>query len=93
MCCGAAGVQHAPGWWVRGAWELASPDGPDLAPEVAKLEGLTGKWEQLDYTGIVDFMHGNQAITRNTVDWQERYLQPESASEEMLHSGHLDIDF
>jgi len=33
-------------------------DGPDLAPEVAKMEGLSGEWEDMDYRGIVDYMIG-----------------------------------
>jgi len=28
-------------------------DGPELAPEVAKLEGLSGEWEGMDYRGFV----------------------------------------
>lgn len=44
-------------------------DGPELAPEVAKLEGLSGEWEDMDYRGIVDYMSGNRTIVRAESDW------------------------
>jgi hypothetical protein len=44
-------------------------DGPELAPEVAKLEGLSGEWEDMDYRGIVDYMSGNRTIVREADDW------------------------
>jgi hypothetical protein len=28
-------------------------DGPELAPEVATLEGLSGEWQTMDYDEIV----------------------------------------
>ncbi len=45
-------------------------DGPELAPEVAKLEGLSGEWEEMDYRGFVDYMSGSRTIVRKTDDWQ-----------------------
>ena len=68
-------------------------DGPDLAPEVARLEGLSGKWEDLDYSDIVDFMRGDQALIRDVADGHERNPQPESVSQEMVPSTDMDIDF
>jgi hypothetical protein len=44
-------------------------DGPELAPEVAKLEGLSGEWQEMDYRGIVDYMSGNRTIVREKNDW------------------------
>ncbi|MCK6580768.1 MAG: hypothetical protein L6Q98_21970 [Anaerolineae bacterium] len=44
-------------------------DGPELAPEVAKLEGLSGEWGDMDYRGIVDYMSGNRTIVREVEDW------------------------
>jgi hypothetical protein len=45
-------------------------DGPELAPEVAKLEGLSGEWEDMDYGEIVDFMSGNRTIIRAESEWR-----------------------
>lgn len=44
-------------------------DGPELAPEVAKLEGLSGAWEEMDYWGVVGYMSGNRTIVREESDW------------------------
>ncbi len=44
-------------------------DGPELAPEVAKLEGLSGEWEEMDYRGIVDYMSGERTVVREANDW------------------------
>ncbi|MEO8397578.1 MAG: hypothetical protein ABI700_31570, partial [Chloroflexota bacterium] len=44
-------------------------DGPELAPEVAKLEGLSGEWEDIDYRGIVDYMSGKRTIVREAEEW------------------------
>lgn len=44
-------------------------DGPELAPEVAKLEGLSGEWQEMDYQGIVDYMSGSRTIVREESDW------------------------
>lgn len=44
-------------------------DGPELAPEVAKLEGLSGEWEEMNYNQIVDYMSGNRTVVREVDDW------------------------
>jgi len=44
-------------------------DGPELAPEVAKLEGLSGEWEAMDYSEIVDTMSGNRTVVCEADDW------------------------
>jgi hypothetical protein len=45
-------------------------DGPELAPEVAKLEGLSGEWEEMDYDKIVDYMSGRRTIVREESEWR-----------------------
>lgn len=39
-------------------------DGPELAPEVARLEGLSGEWRDMDDDGIAAYMRGERAIVR-----------------------------
>jgi len=56
-------------------------DGPELAPEVAKLEGLSGEWEEMDYRGIVDTMSGHRTIVRETDDWHLHDPNAERESE------------
>jgi hypothetical protein len=68
-------------------------EGPDLAPEVAKLEGLSGKWEDLDYSDIVEFMRSDQAVIRDIMDVHEHNPQTERGSQELVHSSRMDIDF
>jgi hypothetical protein len=43
-------------------------DGPELAPEVAKLEGLSGDWQALDTRALADAAH-SRAIVRDAADW------------------------
>ncbi|MBN8590661.1 MAG: hypothetical protein J0M33_02840 [Anaerolineae bacterium] len=47
-------------------------DPPELAEEVAKLEGLPAAWEDLDYQGIVDFMSGDTTVVRDAGEWHPR---------------------
>jgi hypothetical protein len=54
-------------------------DGPELAPEVAKLEGLSGEWEDMDYRGIVDYMSGHRTMVRAESEW---YLHNPDAERE-----------
>ncbi len=54
-------------------------DGPELAPEVAKLEGLSGEWEEMNYNQIVDYMSGNRTVVREESDWH-------------LHNPHAEWD-
>jgi len=44
-------------------------DPPELAEEVAKLEGLPVAWQDLDYQGIVDFMSGDTTVVRDAGEW------------------------
>ncbi|MBE2268362.1 MAG: hypothetical protein IAE80_09030, partial [Anaerolinea sp.] len=59
-------------------------DGPELAEEVAKLEGLSGEWEEMDYRGIVDYMNGNHTIVREADDW---HLHNPNAEREARMAG------
>jgi hypothetical protein len=45
-------------------------DGPELAPEVAKLEGLSGEWQDMDYDDIVGYMSGRRAVVRAESEWR-----------------------
>jgi hypothetical protein len=44
-------------------------DGPELAPEVAKLEGFSGKWQDMNYQEIVAYMSGRRTIVREESQW------------------------
>lgn len=41
-----------------------------LAPEVARLEGLPGKWEEISLWDIVRHMSDAHAIVKDAPDWQ-----------------------
>jgi hypothetical protein len=43
-------------------------DGPELAPEVAKLEGLSGEWQDVD-DEIVAYVRGERTIVREESEW------------------------
>ena len=45
-------------------------DGPELAPEVAKLEGLSGEWQRMGYADIVGYMSGRRTIVRDENEWR-----------------------
>ncbi len=44
-------------------------EGPDLAPAVAKLEGLSGEWEPLGFHDIVAHMSGAHAVIKDEAEW------------------------
>ena len=67
-------------------------DGPELAPEVAKLEGLSGEWEDMDYRGIVDYMSGNRTIVREADDWHLHNPNAEREAQEQFETPQIDID-
>lgn len=67
-------------------------DGPELAPEVAKLEGLSGEWEDMDYRGIVDYMSGNRTVVREADDWHLHNPNAERDIEDRLDQSQLEID-
>ena len=44
-------------------------DPPELAEEVARLEGLPVQWQDLDYQGIGNFMSGDRTVVREAEGW------------------------
>lgn len=68
-------------------------DGPELAPEVAKLEGLSGEWEDMNYRGIVDYMSGSRTIVREADDWHLHNPNAEHEAREQFEDTQTDIDF
>jgi len=67
-------------------------DGPELAPEVAKLEGLSGEWEDMDYRSIVDYMSGKRTVVRDESEWRLHDPNAEREAEESLENPQTDID-
>ena len=61
-------------------------DGPELAPEVAKLEGLSGEWTRMDYDDIVGYMSGRRTIVREENGWRPH--NP-NAERETLAAPHV----
>lgn len=45
-------------------------EGPELSEEVAKLEGMSGQWIEMDQRAIVDYMSGKRTIVRDTAEWR-----------------------
>jgi len=68
-------------------------DGPELAPEVAKLEGLSGEWEAMDSQGIVDYMSGERTVVREESEWRLHDPNAEREAESQLIPPETDIDF
>jgi len=67
-------------------------DGPELAPEVAKLEGLSGEWEDMDYRGIVDTMSGHRMVVRAESEWHLHDPNAVRDAQEHLDTPPIDID-
>jgi hypothetical protein len=65
-------------------------DGPELAPEVAKLEGLSGEWEEIDYQGIVDYMSGKRTIVREADDWHLHNPNAEREAQGQFENSSID---
>jgi len=65
-------------------------DGPELAPEVAKLEGLSGEWEDMDYDGIVDYMSGSRTVVREADEW---HLHNPNAEREAIEHVESMVEF
>ncbi|MBE2269635.1 MAG: hypothetical protein IAE80_15470 [Anaerolinea sp.] len=70
-------------------------DGPELAPEVAKLEGLSGEWQDMDYDDIVGYMSGRRTVVRAESEWHlhnpnaEREAEMSSAGIPLLSDEEL----
>ena len=68
-------------------------DGPELAPEVAKLEGLSGEWEDMDYRGIVDYMSSDRTIVREADTWHLHNPNVEQEVREVFEEFTGNIEF
>jgi len=55
-------------------------DPPELAEEVAKLEGLPVAWHDLGYQDIVDFMSGDRTVVREAEEWHHHKPHSEQRS-------------
>jgi hypothetical protein len=70
-------------------------DGPELAPEVAKLEGMSGEWQDMDYDDIVGYMSGKRTVVRKESEWHlhnqnaEREAEMSSAGMPLLSDEEL----
>lgn len=52
-------------------------DGPDLAVEVARLEGLPVEWRAMDHAAIVEIMSGRSTVEREPEGWQVHEVEVE----------------
>lgn len=68
-------------------------DGPELAPDVAQLEGLSGTWEAMDYPTIVDYMSSSKTITREPDQWRLHRADEERQLPHEMDNTLFDIDF
>lgn len=66
-------------------------DGPELAPEVAKLEGLSGNWQAMTERDILDSMSGNRTIIRDLTDWHLHNPNAEREAREGYESASGEI--
>ncbi|MBE2272563.1 MAG: hypothetical protein IAE80_30285 [Anaerolinea sp.] len=68
-------------------------DGPELAEEAAKLEGMPGTWEAMDYRDIVEDMNRHRSVAREADERQVH--QPNAEREAEIPSGISapDLDF
>lgn len=58
---------------------------------MAKLEGLSGEWEAMDYRGIVDYMSGDRTVVRDAADWHLHNPNAEQVAQRMATgmSAHI----
>ena len=68
-------------------------DGPELAEEAARLEGMPGTWQAMDYRDIVEDMSSHRSVAREADDRQ--VLQPNAEREAEMPSSISapDLDF
>ncbi len=67
-------------------------DGPELAPEVAKLEGLSGEWQHMDDDGIAAYMRGERTVVREVGDWHPHDPNAEREAEAYFSIPPADFD-
>jgi len=68
-------------------------DGPELASEVAKLEGLSGEWQERRGNDLVGFMNDRQSVVIDIEDWHPHPPNSERALDKPLDDSRTDIDF
>jgi hypothetical protein len=68
-------------------------EGPELAPDVAMLEGLSGEWEERDYHDVVDNVIGRQTLVREADEWHphQPYAEREEQEQFVYPSGNMDL--
>lgn len=67
-------------------------DGPELALEVARLEGLSGEWEEMNYQGIVDYMRGSRTVVREVENWHLHIPNAEREAQEQFEHPPNDVE-
>lgn len=67
-------------------------EGPELAPEVAKLEGLSGQWETHYHHSSIDYPSGNQPVVREPGNWHLHNPNAEREAYEFTVSAENEID-
>ncbi|MDX2138464.1 MAG: hypothetical protein SF123_10250, partial [Chloroflexota bacterium] len=67
-------------------------DGPELAPEVAKLEGLSGEWRDMDGDEIVAYMSGDRTIVREESEWHLYDPNAEREAQEGFEPAQTDLE-
>lgn len=68
-------------------------EGPELAVEAAKLDGLSGQWQQVGGEELANFMNDQKAVVLAQPDWQI-HDQPSAYNHEpQFHYPHGEIDF
>lgn len=67
-------------------------DGPELAPDVARLEGLSGKWEEMNYNQIVDYMSSNHTVVSEESDWRLHKPNAERVVREQFETTRVDAE-
>jgi len=68
-------------------------DGPELAPEVANLEGLSGEWQEMTERDILDSMSGSRTVIRDPTDWHLHNRNAERDVREVYEnpSGEIEL--
>ncbi|MBK8138291.1 MAG: hypothetical protein IPK52_21170 [Chloroflexi bacterium] len=66
-------------------------DGPELAPEVAKLEGLPGTWDEMGYWDIVRHMSGAHALVKAAPGWHLHRPEAEREVRDRFESVDLEL--
>ena len=63
-------------------------DGPELAPDVARLEGLSGAWTEINYDDIVRYMSSGDPVIWDKADWHVHRPYGELDAETFAETHH-----